>query len=157
MEEGRRRREGDVDRPDEQSLQRKGRQVPGVDNQRDTGEESLKGGDGPPHRLPRRATQKDAVKRWKDFAPDIQVDWVWMAQNVLRYNVVIVGKFFNKGSWDSEAWRKEHPEGFVDKTDSTQEINLTAQEKRGRLHIVRVPESAVCARLRARHLHTALG
>ena len=27
------------------------------------------------------------------------VDWVRMAQNVLRYNVVIVGKFFNKGSW----------------------------------------------------------
>ena len=32
-----------------------------------------------------------------------------MAQNVLRYNVV-VGKFFNKGSWVSEAWQKGHPE-----------------------------------------------
>ena len=36
---------------------------------------------------------KDSVKRWMDFAPDIKVDWVRMAQNVLLYNVVIVGKF----------------------------------------------------------------
>ena len=47
------------------------------------------------------AVHKDSVRRWKDFAPDIKVDWVRMAQNVLRYNVVIVGKFFNKGSWMS--------------------------------------------------------
>ena len=45
------------------------------------------------------AVHKDAVKRWSDIARDIKVDWVRMAQNVLRYNVVIVGKFFNKGSW----------------------------------------------------------
>ena len=44
------------------------------------------------------AIHKDTVRRWKGFAPDIQVDWVRMAQNVLRYNVVIVGRFFNKGS-----------------------------------------------------------
>ena len=50
---------------------------------------------------------RDSVRRWKDFAPDIKVDWVRMAQNVLRYNVVIVGKFFNKGSWVSGAWIKE--------------------------------------------------
>ena len=56
------------------------------------------------------AIHRDAVRRWKDFAPDIQVDWVWMAQNVLRYNVVIVGKFFNRGNWVSEAWRRDHPE-----------------------------------------------
>ena len=56
------------------------------------------------------AVHKDSVRRWKNFSPDIQIDWVRMAQNVLRYNVVIVGKFFNKGSWTSEAWRKEHPE-----------------------------------------------
>ena len=37
-----------------------------------------------------------------------------MAQNVLRYNVMIVGKFFNKGSRVSEARRKEHPEEFAD-------------------------------------------
>ena len=42
------------------------------------------------------AVHRDTVRRWKSFAPDIKVDWVRMAQNVLRYNVVIVGKFFNK-------------------------------------------------------------
>ena len=36
------------------------------------------------------------VRRWKDFAPDIRVDWVRMAQGVLRFNVMIMGKFFNK-------------------------------------------------------------
>ena len=51
------------------------------------------------------AIHRDTVRRWKDFAPDIKVDWVRMAQNVLRYNVVIVGKFFNKGCWMSEAWK----------------------------------------------------
>ena len=55
------------------------------------------------------AVHNDTVRRWKDFAPDIRVDWVRMAQSILRNNVVIVGKFFNKGSWVSEAWRKEHP------------------------------------------------
>ena len=54
------------------------------------------------------AVHSDSVMRWQDFAPDIQVDWVRMAQNVLRYNVVIDGKSFNKGSWVSEVWRKEH-------------------------------------------------
>ena len=34
-----------------------------------------------------------------------------MAKRILRYSV-IVGKFFNKGSWVSEAWREEHPEDF---------------------------------------------
>ena len=45
------------------------------------------------------AVHNDTVRRWKDFAPDIEVDWVRIGQSVLRYNVVIVGKFFNKGSW----------------------------------------------------------
>ena len=44
------------------------------------------------------AVHKDTVRRWKSFAPDIKVDWVRMAQSVPRYNAVIVGKFFNKGS-----------------------------------------------------------
>ena len=38
------------------------------------------------------AVHGDTVRRWKDFAPVIQVDWVRMAQNVLQFNVVIVGK-----------------------------------------------------------------
>ena len=52
------------------------------------------------------AVHKDTVRRWKMFAPDIKIDWVRRDQNVLMYNDVIVGKFFNKGSWVSEAWRK---------------------------------------------------
>ena len=56
------------------------------------------------------AVHKDSVRQWKNFAPDIKVDWARMAQSVLRYNVVIVGRFFSKGSWVSEAWRKAHPE-----------------------------------------------
>ena len=31
------------------------------------------------------AVHMDTVRRWKNFAPDIRVDWVWMAQSVLRY------------------------------------------------------------------------
>ena len=49
------------------------------------------------------AVHKETIKRWKDVARDIKVDWIRMAQSVLRYNVVIVGKYFNKGSWVSEA------------------------------------------------------
>ena len=41
------------------------------------------------------AIHKDTIRRWRNFAPDIKVDWVRMAQNVLPYNVVIVGKFSN--------------------------------------------------------------
>ena len=55
------------------------------------------------------AVHRDSVRRWNDFARDIKVDWVRMAQIALCYNVAIVGKFFNKGSWVSEVWRKDHP------------------------------------------------
>ena len=59
------------------------------------------------------AVHRATVMRWKDFAPDIQVDLVRIAQNVICYIVVIIfGRFFNKGSWVSEAWRREHPEEF---------------------------------------------
>ena len=68
------------------------------------------------------AVYKDTVRRWKDFAPDIKVDWVRMAQSILRSNVVTVGKFFNKGSWVSEAWRREHPEEeYVDEPEGAPE------------------------------------
>ena len=66
------------------------------------------------------AVHKDTVRRWKGFSKDIKVDWVRMAQNVLRYNVVIVGSFFNKGSWVSEKWRKDHPEEFDDEDEGPQ-------------------------------------
>ena len=54
------------------------------------------------------AIHRDSVRRWKSFASDIKIDWVRMAQDVLNFNVVVVGKFFNKGNWVSEAWRKDH-------------------------------------------------
>ena len=92
------------------------------------------------------AVHKESVKRWKDIAPDIAVDWVRMAQNVLRYNVVIVGKFFNKGSWVSEAWRKEHPEEFADEVQGPPERMETTSERKERLHLVPVCEGAVCVR-----------
>ena len=33
------------------------------------------------------AVHKDTIRRWKNFASDVEVDWVRMAQSVLRYNV----------------------------------------------------------------------
>ena len=92
------------------------------------------------------AVHRDSVRRWKDFSPDIAVDWVRMAQNVLRYNVVIVGRFFNKGSWCSEAWRKDHPEEFEGDADGPPERIPTADERRERLRLESDPESAVCVR-----------
>ena len=53
------------------------------------------------------AVHKDTVKRWKNVAPDIKIDWVRMARSVLQYNVVIVGKIFNDGSGVTEAWKRE--------------------------------------------------
>ena len=76
------------------------------------------------------AVHKDTVRMWKDFAPDIQVDWVRMAQSVLRYNLAIVGRFFNKGSWVSEAWRKERLEEFEQEPGPPERIP-TAEERRG--------------------------
>ena len=43
---------------------------------------------------------------------------------LLRYNVVIVGRFVNKDSWMSEAWKKEHPEGFEEEQDGPQKEYL---------------------------------
>ena len=92
------------------------------------------------------AIHRDTIRRWKNFAPDIVVDWVRMAQSVIRYNVVIVGKYFNKGSWASEAWRKEHPEEFEDEPDDPPERIATAEERRKALNLEPIPESAVCVR-----------
>ena len=92
------------------------------------------------------AVHRDTVKRWKDFSKDIEVDWVRMAQNVLRYNVIIVGRFFNKGSWVSEAWRKEHPEEYEVEPDGPPEIIPTAEERWKQLHLADDPVSATCVR-----------
>ena len=88
----------------------------------------------------------ETVRRWNDFAPDIEVDWVRMAQNVLRYNVVVVGRFFNRGSWVSEAWRKAHPEEFEVEPDVPPESIQTAEERRKLLKLDHDPGSAVCVR-----------
>ena len=88
---------------------------------------------------------KDAIKRWKIFAPDVMVDWVRIAQNVLRYNVVIVWIFFNNGCWTSDAWRKNHPEDFDDEHEVPPERMTNAEERRERLHIEPSPVDAVCA------------
>ena len=65
-----------------------------------------------------------------------------MARSVLRYNAVIVGKFFNKGSWVSEAWRKEHHGHFeADEPPKSTE----AEERMERLNPEQVPKNAACA------------
>ena len=66
-----------------------------MDHQRHTGEEGGPSVDVPLIISNDGAVHRDSVRRWKNFALDIQVDWVRMAQSVLRYNVVIVGQFFN--------------------------------------------------------------
>ena len=40
-----------------------------------------------------------------------------VAQNVLRYNVVIDGRFFNKGSWVSKESRKHTEESNEDEQE----------------------------------------
>ena len=82
----------------------------------------------------------------EELSPDIKVDWVRMAKNVLRYNDVIVGKFFNKGSWASEAWIKEHSEEFEDGHDGPPERIDTGEERRERLQRDQTRESSVCVK-----------
>ena len=92
------------------------------------------------------AVHRNTVKRWNDIARDIKVDWVRMAQNVLRYNVPIVGKFFNKGSWTSKAWRRDHPDEMIDEPEGPPERIATAEERMERLNLEPDQESAVCVR-----------
>ena len=92
------------------------------------------------------AIHRDTVMRWKDFAKDIDVDRVRMGQNVLRYNVVIVGRFFNKGKWTSEAWRRDHPEEFAGEELGRPERMATAEERRGLIGLHLDREGAVCVR-----------
>ena len=56
-----------------------------------------------------RAIHRDTIRRWKNFAKDIKVDWVRMAQNVLRYNVVIVGQILQQGELDVRGLEKSSP------------------------------------------------
>ena len=91
------------------------------------------------------AVHVDTVRRWKTFAPDLRVNWVRMAQSVLRYNVVIVGKFFNRGNWVSEAWKRQHPDEFEEPEGPLERIP-TMRDRRERLHLETEPLSAVCVR-----------
>ena len=68
-----------------------------------------------------------------------------MAQNVLRYNMFIVGKFFNKGSWVSEALRKDHLEEWEEEAEGQSERIATAEERRKTLNLDPIPEGPVCA------------
>ena len=104
------------------------------------------------------AVHKDTVMQWKDFAHDIKIDWVRIAQCMLRYNVVIVGKFFNKGNWVADVWMEEHLDEKEEEPDGPPEMFANAEEKRELLHLNCVPESAVCVcGLRAGHVHIELG
>ena len=68
-----------------------------------------------------------------------------MAQNVLHFNLVIEVKFFNKGRWVSEAWKKEHPEELEEEHEGVPERIATAEERRERLLLDPDREGAVCA------------
>ena len=92
------------------------------------------------------AIHKGSVMRWKGFSPDLELSWVRMAQSVLRYNVVIVGKFFNKGSWASDAWRMEHPDELLDEPTDPPERMPTIEERREQLNIGNEFEGAVSVR-----------
>ena len=59
------------------------------------------------------AVHKDTVRRRKDF-PRHQGQLGADGTEFLRYNDLIDGKFFNKGSREFEAWRNEPPEAFAD-------------------------------------------
>ena len=64
--------------------------------------------------------------------------------DVLRYNVAIVGRFFIKRSWVSEAWRKEHPEEIAEELGPPVRI-ATTEERRERLSLEHTHEGSVCA------------
>ena len=57
---------------------------------------------------------------------------------------LIAGKFFNKGSWVSEAWRKEHPEEFDEEGEGLPERIPTAEERRQTLNHDQDPVNAMC-------------
>ena len=59
--------------------------------------------------------------------------------------MVIVGKFFNKGSRVSQAWRNEHPMETEDEAEGAAERMLTAAERRELMRLDTDPMNAVCA------------
>ena len=92
------------------------------------------------------AVNKDTVRRWKDFAPDITVDWVRMAQNVLRYNLGKASKYFNDGSLVSEAKRRDNPEELEEEAERAPERNATVEARNESLRLDHIPEDSICVR-----------
>ena len=92
------------------------------------------------------AVQKDAIKRWKTslkISTMTGSEWPKMSSDVTSS---LWGSSSTKGSWVSEAWRKEHPEEFEEEQDDPPERIPTADERRELLNVDLVPESAVCVR-----------
>ena len=71
----------------------------------------------------------------KGIAPELNVDRVQMAQNVLCFTVWIVGKWFDKGSLVSEAWRKEHQGEHEEQSEGPSERIETTEEWKEWLHL----------------------
>ena len=103
------------------------------------------------------AVHSDSVGRSNDFAPDITVDWVLMVQNVLRNNVVIVGKFFNEGAGSRRRGEKTTQKSLImSPKDPLRECLQPRNEARS--YILNLTQVAPCVcGLLARHLHTVLG
>ena len=79
-----------------------------------------------------------------------------MARNVLKFNVVIVGRFFNKGSLVSYVWKKERPKEILDEPEGQPERTPTSEERIDTPNRAYDSENAVCG-LRSRRIHTAFG
>ena len=102
------------------------------------------------------AVHRDAVKRWKDFAPDIKVDWVRMAQNVLCYNVVNVGRFSTKATGSPRRGEKNTEKNLKSPKESLIESLGPKREGSGNILTMILWALCVCG-LRARHHHMAFG
>lgn len=61
------------------------------------------------------------------------------------YNVMVVGKNFNKGCLVFETRRRVHTEELVGGPDGVQERIATAEERRRLIHLDRVRDGAVCS------------
>ena len=103
------------------------------------------------------AVHKDTIRRWKDFAPDIQVDWCGWHRTSCTTTSSLLGSFSIRGSWMSEAWRKVHHDEFADEPDGPPERIPTPEERRGQLCKSLIRRALHVCGLRARHLHTAFG
>ena len=74
-------------------------------------------------------TVHNNTKTRKSFASEIKVDWVGMAQNVLRYNVVIVGRFLTKGAGSRRHGEKNTPMSVKSKMTLLKEYNCKRQKE----------------------------